>query len=143
MVESILRAYGLWDTIDPVTGASVDDKKNLMARAFVFQTLPQDVLLKVAKHKNAKDVWDAIRVRYLGADGVQKARLHTLRTKLELLKMKENETVDEFSGKLSKITTKFKSTGSNLEDEVMVRKLLTSVPKKFLQIVASIEQYSE
>ncbi|XP_076928725.1 uncharacterized protein LOC143592779 [Bidens hawaiensis] len=100
-----------------------------MARAFVFQTIPQYVLLQVAKHKNAKDVWEAIRVQFLGADRVQKARLHTLRTELELLKMKENETVDEFSGKLSEIATKFKSLGSNLEDEVV--------------IVASIEQYLE
>jgi hypothetical protein len=75
MVESILQAYGLWEAIDPVTGGAVEAKKNLMARAFVFQTLPEDVLLQVAKHKNAKDVWEALRVWYLGADRVQKARL--------------------------------------------------------------------
>ncbi|KAD3337626.1 hypothetical protein E3N88_33146 [Mikania micrantha] len=44
---------------------------------------------------------------------------------------------------LSGIVTKFKSLGSNLEDEVVVRKLLNSALKKFLQIVASIEQYSD
>ncbi|KAK9072217.1 hypothetical protein SSX86_008649 [Deinandra increscens subsp. villosa] len=143
MVESILQAYGLWEAIDPVTGEAVESKKNLIARAFIFQTLPEDVLLQVAKHKNAKDVWEALRVRYLGADRVQKARLQTLRTELEMLKMKESETIDEFSGKISGIATKFKSLGSSLEDEVVVRKLLNSVPKKFLQIVASIEQYSE
>ncbi|KAD5803013.1 hypothetical protein E3N88_14373 [Mikania micrantha] len=143
MVESILQAYGLWEAIDRITGGAVDAKKNLHARAFVFQTLPEDVLLQLAKHKHAKDVWEALRVRYLGADRVQKARIKTLRSELEMLKMKESETIDEFSGKLSGIVTKIKSLGSNLEDEVVVRKLLNSVPKKFLQIVASIEQYSE
>ncbi|KAD2805014.1 hypothetical protein E3N88_38391 [Mikania micrantha] len=60
-----------------------------------------------------------------------------------MLKMTDNENIDEFSGKLSGILIKFKNIGSTLEDKVIVRKLLNSVPKKFIQIVAAIEQYSE
>jgi hypothetical protein len=51
--------------------------------------------------------------------------------------MKENETVDDFAGKLSSIRAKSRSLGSHLKDKVVVRKLLNSVPKKFLPIVAS------
>ncbi|GKC46377.1 zinc finger, CCHC-type containing protein, partial [Tanacetum coccineum] len=57
--------------------------------------------------------------------------------------MKNNETVSDFAGKLGSIRGKFKSLGSTLKDKTLVRKLLNSVPKKFLPIVASIEQYSE
>ncbi|GJZ07933.1 zinc finger, CCHC-type containing protein [Tanacetum coccineum] len=57
--------------------------------------------------------------------------------------MKDNETVSDFAGKLGSIRGKFKSLGSTLKDKTLVRKLLNSVPKKFLPIVASIEQYSE
>ncbi|KAK1410674.1 hypothetical protein QVD17_37213 [Tagetes erecta] len=105
MVESILQAYGLWEAFDPVTGGTVEAVKNSMARAFVLQTLPEEVLIQVAKYKDAKDVWEALRVRYLGADRVQKARLQMLRTELAALKMKESETIDEFSGKLIGVTT--------------------------------------
>ncbi|GJU33956.1 hypothetical protein Tco_1182310 [Tanacetum coccineum] len=41
------------------------------------------------------------------------------------------------------IMAKFKSLGSRLDEEVAVRKLLNSAPKKYLPIIASIEQYSE
>ncbi|GJX72335.1 zinc finger, CCHC-type containing protein [Tanacetum coccineum] len=41
------------------------------------------------------------------------------------------------------IRGKVKSLGSTLKDKTLVRKLLNSVPKKFLPIVAFIEQYSE
>ncbi|KAK9070857.1 hypothetical protein SSX86_009425 [Deinandra increscens subsp. villosa] len=143
MVETVLRAYGLWEAIDPVTGAAVDEKKNYTTKAMVFQSLPEDILLQVAKHKDAKDVWESIRVRYLGADRVQKARLQTLRSELEMLRMKENETINDLEGKISGIMAKFKSLGSSLDEEVVVRKLLNSAPKKYLPIVASIEQYSE
>ncbi|GJW61344.1 hypothetical protein Tco_0110679 [Tanacetum coccineum] len=57
--------------------------------------------------------------------------------------MKPHESTSEFAGKLSSIQAKFKSLGGTLKDKVLVRKLLNSVPKKFLPIVASIEQYQE
>ncbi|XP_076951816.1 uncharacterized protein LOC143625352 [Bidens hawaiensis] len=57
--------------------------------------------------------------------------------------MKETDTIEEFVGKLAGFVSRYTSLGSNLEDEVLVRKLLDSVPKKYLQIVASIEQYSD
>ncbi|XP_076959030.1 uncharacterized protein LOC143634982 [Bidens hawaiensis] len=136
LVETVLRAYALWDAVDPVTGATVEERKNYTTKAIIFQTLPEDILLQVAKHKDAKDVWEAIRVRYLGTDPVQKARLQSLRTELEMVKMKENETINDFSSKISAIVAKFKSLSSNLEEEVIVRKFLTSMPKKFLPIVA-------
>lgn len=73
-VETVLRAYGLWESVDPVTGGTVEEKKNYTTKAIIFQTLPEDILLQVAKHKDAKGVWEAIRVRCLGADRVQKER---------------------------------------------------------------------
>ncbi|GJW45413.1 hypothetical protein Tco_0074212 [Tanacetum coccineum] len=68
--------------------------------------------MQVAQYSTAKEVWDSIKVKNLGADLVQKARLQTLRSELETLRIRPNE-----------------------------KKLLTSVPKKFLQFVATIEQY--
>ena len=140
MIETVLRAYGHWDAI---TEDEVDEKKNYTTKGIIFQTLPENVLLQVAKHKNAKDVWESIKVRYIGAERVQKARMQTLRNELEMLKMNDNESINDFSGKISGIVAKFNSLGSSLEEEVIVRKFLNSVPKKYLPIVAPIEQYSD
>ncbi|GJQ97198.1 hypothetical protein Tco_0608824 [Tanacetum coccineum] len=84
-----------------------------------------------------------LAIREQGADRVQNARLQTLRSELEMLKMKENKMINDFSGKIGGIMAKFKSLDSRLDEEVSVRKLLNSAPKKYLPIVASIEQYSE
>ncbi|KAL4587218.1 hypothetical protein LXL04_000085 [Taraxacum kok-saghyz] len=140
LVETVLRAHGLWKT---VTGEDEDEKRNYTTKAIIYPTLSEDVLLQVAKYKNAEEVWESIRIRYLGTDRVQKARLQTLRGDLERLKMKDNETIDDFSGKLGAIVEKFKSLGSCLDEEMAVRKFLNSVPMKYLPIVASIEQYSD
>nr|GEU49996.1 zinc finger, CCHC-type [Tanacetum cinerariifolium] len=60
-----------------------------------------------------------------------------------MLYMKENETIDTFTGKLTTLVNKVASLGHTMKDETLVRKLLNSVPDRYLQIVASIEQYSD
>nr|GEX32309.1 zinc finger, CCHC-type [Tanacetum cinerariifolium] len=71
----------------------------------------------VAKHKNAKDVWESIKVWYIRAKRVQKARLQILRNELEMLKMNDNESINDFSSKISGIVAKIKSLSSTLEEE--------------------------
>ena len=90
--------------------------------------------------KTAKEVWDSLKTRYLGADWVKKARLQSLKSEFDALRMVEGESVDAFTGKLSGMATKFRSLGDTLDDAALVKKLLDSVLDKFLQLVASIEQ---
>ncbi|KAJ9561724.1 hypothetical protein OSB04_006884 [Centaurea solstitialis] len=131
------------ESIAPPAEVAVDEKKNKSARAFIFQAVPEDILLQVSKKKTAKEIWEALKLRYLGADRVQKARLHTLNSDFEALRMKDGETIDVFAGKLSGMVSKYSSLGATLEDNILVRKLLDSVPDKYLQLVASIEKYSD
>ena len=65
LVETVLRAQGLWKMIN---GEDEDEKKNYTTKAIIYHTLSKDILLKVAKHKNAHAVWESIRVRYLGTE---------------------------------------------------------------------------
>ncbi|XP_071695074.1 uncharacterized protein [Rutidosis leptorrhynchoides] len=128
-VEAILDAHGLWESIETPVGMTVDEKQSKLARAFLFQTVPEDVLLQVAKNKTAKEVWESLKTCYLGADRVQKTRLHTLKSEFEGLRMKDSESIDEFAGKLSGMLSKYTSLGATLEDSVLS--------------VASIEQYAD
>nr|GEZ70920.1 zinc finger, CCHC-type [Tanacetum cinerariifolium] len=79
----------------------------------------------------------------MGEQRVQQARLQTLKSEFEMLQIKEDETIDTFTGKLTTLANKAASLGHTFEDPTLVRKLLNVVPDKFLQIVASIEQYSD
>ncbi|GJX72398.1 zinc finger, CCHC-type containing protein [Tanacetum coccineum] len=85
----------------------------------------------------------AYRVRDHGEERVQQARLQTLKSDFEMLQMMEDETIDAFTTKLTTLVNKAASLGHTMEDETLVRKLLNAVPDRYLQIVASIEQYSD
>nr|GEU97452.1 zinc finger, CCHC-type [Tanacetum cinerariifolium] len=60
-----------------------------------------------------------------------------------MLHMKEDKTIDTFAIKLTTLKNKAANLGHTMEDETLVRKLLNVVPDRYLQIVASIEQYSD
>nr|GEZ85548.1 zinc finger, CCHC-type [Tanacetum cinerariifolium] len=120
LMETILKAYGIWERIVAKEGEVTNEKKENTSMAMIFETLPQDVLMQVAQYSTAKEV-----------------------SELETLRMKPNEKVSDYGGKLSSIKAKFKGLGETLEDKVLVRKLLNSVPKKFLPIVAVIKQYQD
>ncbi|GKA19027.1 zinc finger, CCHC-type containing protein [Tanacetum coccineum] len=129
--------------IEPNEKTQADNKKDKTAMAFLYQALPEDQLLQITKHKTAKAIWDALRTRHMGEDRVQQARLQTLKSEFEMLHMKEDETIDAFTTKLTTLVNKTASLGHTIKDEELVRKLLNAVPDRYLQIVASIEQYSD
>nr|GEZ39267.1 serine/threonine-protein kinase, active site protein [Tanacetum cinerariifolium] len=79
----------------------------------------------------------------MGEERVQQARLQTLKSDFEMLHVKEDETIDTFTTKLTTLVNKAASLGHIMEDGTLVRKLLNAIPDRYLQIVASIEQYSD
>ncbi|XP_076899907.1 uncharacterized protein LOC143553903 [Bidens hawaiensis] len=139
MVKIILGANGLHDAIDKEKGAGIEERKKFMALGVIVQILPEDVMLHMAKYSEPEDVWEALRVRYLGAERTQKARVQMLRTEFNGLKMGDTESIDDFAAKLCGVQSKYKSLGAVLEEEVLVRKFLNSMPDKYLPVVSSME----
>nr|GEY60012.1 uncharacterized protein [Tanacetum cinerariifolium] len=58
-----------------------------------------------------KEMWEAIKTPNIEVDRVKEARLQTLITELENLKMLDNGTIDEYAAKLSGIASKSATLG--------------------------------
>ena len=54
-----------------------------------------------------------------------------LRREFESLKMKDSETIKEFSDKLMKVVNQIRLLGEELNDKRVVEKVLVSLPEKF------------
>ena len=133
-----LKVCEVCETIDP---GSKDEKKNNMAIAFLFQSIPEALILQVSDIDTSKGVWEAIRARHVGAERVKEARLQTLMAEFDIPKMKDEDTIDLFAGKLSEISSKSASLGKTIEEPKLVKKFLKSLPrKKYIHMVASLEQ---
>lgn len=62
-------------------------------------------------------------------------------SEFDCLKMKDNDSIDDFVGKISEISSKSAALGETMEEPKLVKKFLKSLPrKKYIHIVASLEQ---
>ena len=137
-VKVLLRVHKVWEVIE---NESDNGEKNDMATALLFQSIPEALILQVGELDTAKKVWDAIKSRHMGADRVREARLQTLTAEFERMKMKDSDTIDDFVGKLSEISSKSSALGEVIEETKLVKKFLSSLPRrKYIHIVASLEQ---
>lgn len=142
-IKAIFNVHEIWEAVEPTTDAEVDKKKNNKAIAMLYQAIPENMVLQIASLTSAKEIWDALKIRHVGVDRVKEARVQTLESEFEQLKMKDNESLDVYAGKISEIATQANSLGHTVDDKRLVRKLLGSVPEKFMQIVAAIEQFAD
>ncbi|GJR30667.1 uncharacterized mitochondrial protein-like protein [Tanacetum coccineum] len=85
-------------------------------------------------------MWEAIKTRNLGADRVKEARLQTLITEFENMKMLDNGTIDEYAAKLSGIASKSATLEEVMSEHKLVKKFLTILPRRFVHIVVALEQ---
>ncbi|KAD3640707.1 hypothetical protein E3N88_29930 [Mikania micrantha] len=137
-IKAIFRAHRIWEAIEP--GKNVDPRKDNSAVAYLYQSLPEDLVLQIAHCEHAKDIWDAIKTRHLGVERVMEAWLQTLKAEFEVARMKDNEKIDDFAAKLAGISSKSAALGSIIEETTLVRKLLTAIQEIFLNIAATLEQ---
>lgn len=142
-VEAILDSQGLWEAVRPAEGEAVDTRKDKTARAQLLQALPEDILLQVSQKKTAKELWDSLKTRFVGADRVKAARLSTLKGEFDFLRMKEGESLDDYAGKISGMAARYVNLGATLDDAAMVKKLLDTVPDRLYPAVAGIEQFCD
>jgi hypothetical protein len=71
---------------------------------------------------------------------VVEARLQTLISEFEGLRMKESSNIDEFANKIASIASKSASLGTIIDEERLVKRFLNGLPRKFIHMVASLEQ---
>ncbi|XP_013632946.1 PREDICTED: uncharacterized protein LOC106338538 [Brassica oleracea var. oleracea] len=107
-IRLVLKINKVWDLVEN----EIDDsEENDLSTALIFQALPEMLLFQLGNLKTAKKVWDAIKERYLGADLVREARLQTLASDLERLKMKDKDTIDDIARKLTELSSKATTLG--------------------------------
>ena len=137
-MKAALKVHKAWEAIDP---GEEDGEKNDLAKALLFQSIPETLILQVGNLDTAKAIWEAIKMRHMGADRVREARLQTLTADFNRLKMKESETIDSFVGRISELSSKSAALGEIIDEPKIVKKFLHSLPrKKYIHIIAALEQ---
>ncbi|CAL5003493.1 unnamed protein product [Urochloa decumbens] len=143
-MKVFMRAQGVWDVVEYAGKKDeLDTKKDHTALAAIYQGIPEETLLAVSEKETSKEVWECIKTMYQGAQSVKDARVQTLREELDGLRIKSTDTDDDFAMKVNSIISTIRGLGDKIEDSYLVKKILRAPTNKFLQIVASIEQFGD
>ncbi|RVW24539.1 Retrovirus-related Pol polyprotein from transposon TNT 1-94 [Vitis vinifera] len=87
-----------------------------------------------------KLVWDKLQGEFEGSERVKTVRLLTLKREFELMKMKDDESVKDYSGRLMDVVNQMRLLGEAFTDQKVVEKIMVSMPQKFEAKISAIEE---
>lgn len=93
--------------------------------------------------KIAKDVWDILATMHEGTPSVKNNRLQELASRFETARMKYDETFDHFYAEINDIVNSNFNLGETIPTNRIVRKILRSLPDKFLPKITVIEESND
>ncbi|GMJ09478.1 hypothetical protein HRI_004617000 [Hibiscus trionum] len=153
-METYLEAVDLWKAVEddydipplPVnpTIAQIKAQKEKKARkakakACLFVAASPTIFTRIMSLKSAKEIWDYLKTEYEGDEKIREMQVLNLVRDFELQKLKETETVKEYSDRLVSIANKVRLLGSSLVDSRIVQKILVTIPERFEATITTLE----
>nr|KYP75873.1 Copia protein [Cajanus cajan] len=145
-MRTYLSAQSLWQVVEngsnptPLTNNpttvhvrfhSDEVAKEGRALAIIQAVVHDDVFIKILNLDTTKEAWDKLKEDFQANERTRRMKVLNLRREFEAIKMKEAETVKEFSDKLSKVVTQIKLLGEELSDQRVVEKIFVFLPERF------------
>jgi hypothetical protein len=118
-------------------------ENNSKAINALLNGLSDTVFTKVSHCKSAKEIWDKLRNIYEGYSKVKEAKLQTYRGQFEQLKMKEDEDITAYFLRVDEIVNAIIGLGEEIEESVIVQKVLRSLPMRFNPKISALEERSD
>lgn len=115
---TVLKPKRNWTAKEKATARS-----NAHALSAIFNSLPVNLFTKVQGCTSVKEAWDILQVTFEGTSNVKRTRLDTLVSEFENLFMRNDESINDFSSKLSTMTQEAVVLGECYKDKKLVKKL--------------------
>ena len=80
-----------------------------MTLAAIYQAVLEDVLLILAEKDSSKNVWKTLQKMYISVEWVKEAKVQTLKSEFETIRIKKDESIDDITIKLTTIITEIHS----------------------------------
>ena len=104
---------------------------NFNSRALnaLFSAVTNEEFKKISSTETAKEAWTILQTTYDGTKAVKDSKLQRLTTSFEEIKMKEDESFDEFYAKLKDIVNSTFNFGETNPEPKIVRKCSDLYPR--------------
>ena len=106
----------------------------------LFSAITNEEFKKISFTEIAKEAWTILQTTYEGTKAVKDSKFQRLTTSFEEIKMKEDESFDEFHAKLKNIMKSTFNLGETILEPKIVRKVLKPLPKRFHAKITMIKE---
>ena len=106
----------------------------------LFSAVTNEEFKKISLTKTGKEAWTILQTTYKGTKAVKDLKFQRLTTSFEEIKMKEDESFDEFYAKLKDIVNSSFNLGETIPEPKIVRKVFRSLPERFHAKITAIEE---
>jgi len=89
--------------------------------------------------KTAKEIWDYLKEEYAGDERIRGMQVLNLKREFEMQKMKESETIKDYSDRLISSANKVRLLGTQFADSRIVEKILVTVPERYEASITTLE----
>ena len=97
----------------------------------MFSAITNEEFKKISSTETTKEAWTILQTTYEGTKVVKDLKLQRLTISFEEIKMKEDESFDDFYAKLKDIVSSAFNLGETIPEPKIVRKVLRSLPERF------------
>ena len=153
-METHLEALDLWEAVEEdyevpplpnnptmtqIKSHKERKTKKSKAKACLFAAVSTTIFTRIMSLQSAKDVWDYLKKEYAGDERIRGMQSLNLIREFELQRMKDSETIKEYSDKLMGIANRVRLLGTSFADSRIVEKLLVTVPEKYEASITTLE----
>ncbi|XP_040937993.1 uncharacterized protein [Gossypium hirsutum] len=105
-----------------------------------IQNCVSDVIFtRIMTCKTPKQAWDKLKEEFQGTERTRQQQLLNLRRDFENLKMKEEETVKQYSDRIMAVVNSIRLLGEQFDEVRIVEKVLSTLPERYEAKISSLE----
>ena len=154
-MKTYLQACDLWDAVeqehepqplsaDP-TIAQIRNNREERSRKFkaktcLYAAVSETIFPRIIAFDTGKQIWNYLKEEFHGNERTIQMQVLNLRREFEMQKMKDSETIRDFSDRLLSIVNKIRLLGEELSDQRVVEKILVTLPERFESKISSLEE---
>ena len=109
----------------------------------MFCGVTNEEFKRISSTEVAKEGWTILKTTYEGTKAVKTVKFQRLTSSFEEIRMKEDETFDEFYAKLKDIMNSAFNFGESIMKPKIVRKILRSLLERFHAKITTIEEVKD
>jgi hypothetical protein len=124
-----------WYKLEKEIGKANDKTMNALSGG-----VSQGELFRISNCDSVKEVWDILETTYEGMLRVKSSKLQLLASQFDSIRMLEDETFNNFYGKLVEIRNSMVCLGKKVSNTKLIKRILRFLPERFNMKVTAIEE---